>query len=196
MIGADVSGHGLGPGLIMAMPRSVLRAELRRSGSLVDALQATNAVMWEDLVATEAFITLFIGRYDPTTRQLHYVNAGHQPALLAHLDGTTEELDSDGMPFGILASPTFEEKTSQLTPGDLLLIFSDGVVEASSPGGTEFGSQGLRALLTADVRHSAEVTVAHVLRHLADFRVDGTQDDDITLVGLHVARANDASGRG
>jgi sigma-B regulation protein RsbU (phosphoserine phosphatase) len=151
--------------------------------------------MWDDLVATEAFITLFVGRYEPSTQQLHYVNAGHQPALLSRADDTTEELDSDGMPLGILAAPTFEEKVSQLGPGDLLLIFSDGVVEASSPAGVEFGTQGLRALLTADGRHSAEDTVANVLGHLADFRVDGTQDDDITIVGLHVASANDPGGR-
>jgi hypothetical protein len=60
---ADVTGHGLGPGLIMVMTRSVLRAELLRFGSLSDALRATNSVMWDDLVATEAFITVFAAQY-------------------------------------------------------------------------------------------------------------------------------------
>ncbi len=188
---ADVAGHGLGPGLIMAMTRSVLRAELRRSGSLTDVLQATNAVMWDDLVATEAFITLFVGRYEPTKQQLRYVNAGHQPALLRHADGTVKELDSDGMPFGILASPRFEEKTEQLASGDLLLIFSDGVVDASSPMGVAFGSDGLKALLAAGGSQSADQTVTHVLAHLAGLRADGSQDDDITLVGLHVLPTSD-----
>ena len=97
---ADVAGHGLGPGLIMVMARSVFRAELRHASSLAAALQATNTVMWDDLVATETFITAFVARYQPHTRVLQYADAGHQPALLRHTDGSIEELTSDGLPLG------------------------------------------------------------------------------------------------
>jgi serine phosphatase RsbU (regulator of sigma subunit) len=182
---ADVTGHGLGPGLIMAMTRSVLRAELRRLGSLSEALQATNAVMWDDLVATEAFITVFAARYEPHTRCLNYVNAGHQPALLHRADGTADELNSDGMPFGIVPSPGYEESTRQLAPGDAVLMFSDGVVEASSPEGVSYGTGALHALLAQGTR-SASNLLTRVLADLAAFQGFGVQDDDITIVALHV----------
>ena len=89
---ADVAGHGLGPGLIMVMARSAFRAELRHAPSLAAALHATNTVIWDDLVATETFITLFVARYQPDTRVLQYADAGHQPALLRHTNGSIEEL--------------------------------------------------------------------------------------------------------
>ena len=182
---ADVTGHGLGPGLIMAMTRSVLRAELRRLGSLSEALQATNAVMWDDLVATEAFITVFAARYEPHTRSLSYVNAGHQPALLHRADGSADELKSDGMPFGIVPSPSYQESTRQLAPGDAVLMFSDGVVEATSPEGVPYGTSGLQALLALGTR-SASNLVTRVLADLTAFQDSGVQDDDITIVALHV----------
>lgn len=182
---ADVTGHGLGPGLIMAMTRSVLRAELRRLGSLSEALQATNAVMWDDLVATEAFITVFAARYEPHTRCLNYVNAGHQPALLHRADGSGDELNSDGMPFGIVPSPGYEESSRQLAPGDAVLMFSDGVVESSSPEGVPYGTSGLQALLARGTR-SASNLVTRVLADLTAFQGSGVQDDDITIVALHV----------
>lgn len=66
-------------------------------------------------------------RYDPATRELRYVNGGHHPALLRHPDGSIEELDSDGMPFGLLPDPPYQEGIVVLEPGAPVLIFSDGV---------------------------------------------------------------------
>jgi phosphoserine phosphatase RsbU/P len=182
---ADVTGHGLGPGLIMAMTRSVLRAELRRLGSLSEALQETNAVMWDDLVATECFITVFAARYEPQNRCLHYVNAGHPPALLHGGDGSSDELTSGGMPFGIVPSPNYEESSRQLEPGDVVLMFSDGVVEASSPDGVAYGLGGLSALVAEGTRSASDL-VARVLDDLTAFQGSGVQHDDITVVALHV----------
>ena len=182
---ADVTGHGLGPGLITAMTRSVLRAELRHAGSLSEALQATNAVMWDDLVATEAFITVFAARYVPEVRQLHFVNAGHPPALLRRADGSVDELDSDGLPFGIVPSPVYEERVQQLAADDLVLIFSDGVLEASSPADVAYGGQRLQSLMSHGIP-SAPGLIKRVLADLVSFQGSGVQDDDITVVALHV----------
>jgi serine phosphatase RsbU (regulator of sigma subunit) len=190
---ADVTGHGLGPGLIIAMTRSVLRAELRRLGSLSEALSATNAVMWDDLVATEAFITVFAARYEPQTRFLHYANAGHQRALLHRADGSADELDSDGMPFGIVSSPRYEELTQQLGPGDVVLMFSDGLVEASSPDGIPYGLDRLSALVGPSTRSASDL-VRRVLDDLAAFQRSGVQDDDITVVALHVTDSKQGDG--
>ena len=190
---ADVTGHGLGPGLIMAMTRSVLRAELRRLASLSEALLATNTVMWDDLIATECFITVFAARYEPQTRCLNYVNAGHQPALLHRADGSAGELNSDGMPFGIVPSPGYEERTQQLAPGDVVLMFSDGVVEATSPDGVPYGTGGLHELLAQGTRSASDL-LTRVLSDLDDFQGSGVQDDDITVVALHVTDKREVGG--
>jgi serine phosphatase RsbU (regulator of sigma subunit) len=183
---ADVTGHGLGPGLIMAMTRSVLRAELREAPSLPAAFASTNTVMWDDLVATGVFITLFAVRYHPRTRRLTYVNGGHHPALLRHPDGSVDELDCDGMPLGLLPDPPYEERTEDLEAGALVVIFSDGIVEARAPDGAMYGSARLRELVASAGSGSAEHLVGSVLGDLDDFRSGTAQDDDVTLVVLRV----------
>ncbi len=183
---ADVTGHGLGPGLIMAMTRSVLRAELRGPRSLPEAMASTNTVMWDDLVATAVFITLFAVRYDSGTRQLGYVNGGHHPALLRHPDGSVEELDSDGMPFGLLPDPPYVEGTQVLEPGAVVVIFSDGIVEARAPDGAMYGTPRLRELVSGAGTGTAEDLVAVLLEDLASFRAGTAPDDDVTLVVLRV----------
>jgi phosphoserine phosphatase RsbU/P len=169
------------------MTRSVLRAELLRSGCLNEALQATNSLMWEDLVATEAFITVFTARYEPDLRVLHFANAGHPPALLRHPNGSIEELTCDGMPLGILPSPTYEQARRVLDADDVVLIFSDGVVEASAPDGVAFGMDRLRDLLAGSGDISAADLVARVLAEVAEFQAAGVQEDDITVMALRVA---------
>ncbi len=192
---ADVTGHGLGPGLIMAMTRSVLRAELRGPRSLPSALASTNTVMWDDLVATAVFITLFAVRYDPSTRQLGYVNGGHHPALLRHRDGSVEELDSDGMPLGLIADPPYEEGSRMLEPGALVVIFSDGIVEARAPDATMYGTPRLRELVAKQGNGSAGALVRSLLDDLDRFRGGVTQDDDVTVVVLRVDSPNDRAER-
>ena len=184
---ADVTGHGLGPGLIMAMTRSVLRAQLRSSRSLAEAVLATNSVMWDDLVATSVFITLFAVRYDPRTGKLSYVNGGHHPALLRRRDGSVLDLNADGMPLGVLPDVRYEEGDGHLGPGDALLIFSDGVVEAQSPGGALYGTARLRQLVAKTGNCSAQGLVDTVLNDLERFRSGAKQEDDITLVAANVA---------
>ncbi|MDX6309460.1 MAG: hypothetical protein QOI06_2506 [Nocardioidaceae bacterium] len=183
---ADVTGHGLGPGLIMAMTRSVLRAELRGTASLPGAIAATNSVMWADLVATAAFITIFVVRYDPTTRRLSYVNGGHHPALLRHPDGSVEDLDCDGMPLGLLPDPPYEEGSRMLEPGSTVVIFSDGIVEGQSPEGVMYGTSRLREIITTKGEGPAADLVTCVLDDLQRFQAGATQDDDVTLVVLRV----------
>jgi sigma-B regulation protein RsbU (phosphoserine phosphatase) len=141
--------------------------------------------MWDDLVATEAFITVFAARYEPKTSCLTYVNAGHQPALLHRSDGSADELSSGGMPFGIVPSPEYEENTRQLAPGDVVLMFSDGVVEASSPAGDPYGTAGLHTVI-AHATSSASDLVTRVLADLADFQGSCMQQDDVTVVALQV----------
>ncbi len=184
---ADVTGHGLGPGMIMAMTRIALRAELSLEQPLPGAIAAANRVMWDDLVATAVFITLYAVRFDSRSRELRYVNGGHHPALLRHLDSSVEDLDSDGMPLGLLPDPPYEEGIRILEPGDLLVMFSDGIVEARAPDTTMYGTQRLRELVAKAGTGSADELLASILEDLGDFRAGVAQDDDVTLVVLQVA---------
>ncbi len=181
---ADVTGHGVGPGLIMAMTRSVLRAELATTSNLPAALTATNTTMWDDLLATGLFITVFCLSFEPSTRQVRFVNGGHHPALLRHPDGRVEELDSDGMPIGLLPDPGYEEGRAELAPGSVVLVFSDGVVETRAPGGELFGTARLVDLLA---EHGGKPDVIdRLLAALAGHRAGAAQQDDVTVVELRV----------
>src|SRR6202789_4091592 len=79
------------------------------------------------------FITFFIGVLDPKTGELTYVNAGHNPPLVAHADGSVEKLEGTGLILGILPMATYQQGVCRMDPGDVLLLFSDGVTEPTSP---------------------------------------------------------------
>jgi sigma-B regulation protein RsbU (phosphoserine phosphatase) len=170
----------------MAMTRIALRAELSGTQSLPVAVAATNLVMWEDLLATGVFITLFAVSFDSSTRQLSYVNGGHHPALLRHPDGSVEDLDSFGMPLGLVPDPSYEEGLRVLEPGDLVVMFSDGIVEARAPDSMMYGTQRLRELVANAGTGSADALLASLLDDLHDFMAGAVQDDDVTLVVLQV----------
>jgi sigma-B regulation protein RsbU (phosphoserine phosphatase) len=187
---ADVSGHGVGPGLMMAMTRTALRRELTGECGLPSALEAVNHLMWDDMVATGLFITLFCIRYDSHTGVLSYVNAGHHPALLRRADGVVEPLDGDGYPVGLIPDPSYEETTVVLGGGDAVLLFTDGVVEERSATGTMFGSDRL----TETVGRTDGDIIGSVLHAVEGFRRAAPQQDDITLVELRRERAGNPGG--
>lgn len=181
---ADVTGHGVGPALIMAMTRSVLRAEFHNSASLTAALTATNATMWEDLLATGLFITVFALTFDPDSGRVRFVNGGHHPALLRHPDGRVEELDSEGMPIGLLPDPGYEDGEAVPEPGSVLLLFSDGVVETRAPDGRLFGTPRLVEFLREEGTHPH--LVDGLLAELEKYRAGAPQQDDVTVVEVRI----------
>ena len=182
---ADVSGHGVGPGMMMAMTRTALRRELQDGTSLAQALAATNRLLWDDLLATGLFITLFCVHYDPGTRRLTYVNAGHHPAMLRRADGRVEQLDGDGYPLGLIPDPTFDEPSVLLEDGDAVLLFTDGIVEERAPSGELFGTARL-----VDVVTGAGTSLRDTVLAAAEAYRDGAaQLDDVTLLELRVGGA-------
>ena len=177
---ADVSGHGIGPGLMMAMTRSALRHELQSGASLSQAMAATNKMMWDDLLATGLFITVFGIHYEFATGKTRFVNGGHHPALLRRADGTVEPLDGDGYPLGLLPDATFEEPSVVVEPGDSVVLFTDGIVEERAPSGEMFGTHRLVRLLCDTAGPASDA----ILEALQVWRDGGPQLDDVTLVEL------------
>jgi sigma-B regulation protein RsbU (phosphoserine phosphatase) len=181
---ADVAGHSIGSALLMAMARSVLRREVAMGHSPAAVLGATNEAMYSDLVNAGLFITMFCAVYEPQTAQLTYANAGHNPPVLARNEAGVEELDADGAAIGFLEQVDFEELATTVEPGDCLLLYTDGAVEALDPIGEPFGEERLYETVSTMAPAGAEAVVNGIVQVLNDFTGGGHQRDDITLVAL------------
>jgi sigma-B regulation protein RsbU (phosphoserine phosphatase) len=186
---ADVAGHSISSALLMATGRSTLRREIAAGASPAGVLAATNRTMYGDLVTTELFITMFCVRYDPASRLLEYANAGHNPPLLRSGDDVVE-LDADGVAIGILDAVDFEERSIAMAPGDRLLLYTDGAMEALDENGEQFGEARLHALMLADRELTPARFVEHVYAAVGAHAGDAAQQDDITLVALQAEEPN------
>ena len=146
---ADVSGHSISSALLMAMARAIIRDRIAMGLAAHDVLEATNAAMHEDLANACLFITVFCASYDVATGSLTFASGGHNPPLVRRADGRVETLDADGLPIGVLPRVGFELGRCRLDPGDLILLYTDGVVEAGEEHGEPFGEQRLIELVAA-----------------------------------------------
>lgn len=174
---ADVSGKGVAAALLMANLQACFRSQpqeaLQHPASL---LRAVNKQFYES-TPPEHFATLFFGCTDGRSRQLRYANCGHPAPFLVRADGAVERLESTATVLGVFANWSSEERTVDLGPGDMLALFSDGVIEAGMQTGAEFGEDGLLRVLQSNRAGTAEALVAAVLAAVA-----GDRHDDATVV--------------
>jgi serine phosphatase RsbU (regulator of sigma subunit) len=186
LVVADVAGHSVGSGLLMAMGRSVIRREVLERKSPSEVLAATNAMLFDDLVRAGLFITLACARYEPSTRRLAVANGAHNPPLLRRIDGDVVELDADGMAVGMIDGAEYEETEVVLEPGSVVLLYTDGVTEARNAAGEQFGEARLKELL-ADAGRLAPMDVIGRITQAVREQVGGDQQqDDVTVVVLVV----------
>jgi phosphoserine phosphatase RsbU/P len=179
----DVMGKGMPAALMMATVRAAMRSVVRHSAP-ASAIQDVAAALLQDLERAEGFVTLFLGRLDLASGQLAYVDAGHGLTLLLRADGRFETLESRGMPLGVLPDERYQEGTAQLAPGDMLVLYSDGLTDAW-PASTD--RPGLIAGRLAGVP-SASAALETLLAACAS----GTPlPDDLTVV---VLRRQEAGG--
>jgi len=184
---ADVSGHGVGSALMMAITRGVLRSEIARARSPAEALASTNAAMYEDLSQAELFITAFYASYDKKTRTLAYANGGHNlPFVWRVREGQRTLLNAEGMLIGVLKDVSYEERTFQLQPGDVLVFYTDGVTEAMNEQGEPFGEERLYRLVQEKGHLSAPALLDEICRRVRQFSGGVAQHDDITIVIMKV----------
>jgi sigma-B regulation protein RsbU (phosphoserine phosphatase) len=181
---ADVAGHSIGSALLMAMARSILRREIIQGQPPSEVLRATNEAMYTDLVNAGLFITMFCAVYDPAAGLLTFANAGHNPPVLARADGSSLELDGDGAAVGFLPEVEFEELSETIGPGDCLLLYTDGVVEAMDPVEEAFGEERLTELVATMSAGGAQALIQAVVDALNDFTAGGHQRDDITMIAV------------
>jgi phosphoserine phosphatase RsbU/P len=185
MLVGDASGKGVAAALMMASVQASLRTAALLTGSnLAALLGVVNVQAYASSVAGR-YATLFYCVLDHGTRTLRYVNAGHNPPVVLHADGSIDWLEPSGGPVGLFADATWEERVVQLRPGDSVLAYTDGVTETSGSSGEEWGVDGLLRAANSCERRSANGLVHTILDAMDEFS-RGIQTDDATLAVLSV----------
>jgi phosphoserine phosphatase RsbU/P len=128
------------------------------------------------------FTTAFLAEYDPATRILAYVNAGHNNPILRRVSGVIERLDAGGLPLGILPDATYASAEVVLAPGDWLAIFTDGLVEAENQFAAPYGEDRLLAAINAGIAVTPEVLLQQIILSVNNFVGTTPQHDDITCM--------------
>ncbi|HZN06958.1 MAG TPA: SpoIIE family protein phosphatase [Pyrinomonadaceae bacterium] len=177
----DVSGKGTAAALLMSSLHAAIHAQSASHDSLVATISAVNRYLADNIPANR-FVTLFYAELDPESGALSFLNAGHNPPLIVHAAGTVEQLASGGLPLGIKRDAEYREGRTQLQAGDVLVIYSDGVTEAVSPSGEEFGPTRLYEVVQRNVEASAAGIRDRIESSLTKFAQGTSAADDITLV--------------
>jgi sigma-B regulation protein RsbU (phosphoserine phosphatase) len=177
---ADVSGKGVPAALIMATFRACLRAQVRNDFSIRVILRKVNYLLWESLDSSQ-YVTAIYGVLDPASRRFSYGDAGHNPALLIHADGTYEELSCGNTVLGLFEDRKYIECYCILQPGDIIVLYTDGLTEAGQDG-EEFGL----ARLIETVQRQREAPAQELARAIYDaartFASPAPLGDDLTVV--------------
>jgi phosphoserine phosphatase RsbU/P len=178
----DVAGKGMPASLLMSSLQARVQVLFDDPTNLAALVTRLNRIISSNCPSNR-FITFFIGVLEPKTGELTYVNAGHNPPLVAHADGSVEKLEGTGLILGILPVAVYQQKTCHLDLGDVLLLFSDGVTEPVRPGtDEEFGEDRLARELTGLRDQDAESIIKSVNQKLEEFTEGAPPPDDITLV--------------
>jgi serine phosphatase RsbU (regulator of sigma subunit) len=178
---ADASGKGVAAALLMASLQASLRSQCALAmDDLGSLLRAVNRQLCDN-IPDSSFATMFFAEYSDDGRRLRYVNCGHPPALLMHSDGTLARLESTATVLGFSEDWDCTVGEEILSPGDTLLVYSDGATESLGEDGEEFGERHLVDLLRAN-RHLSPSSVAQSVVHALG-RFSGPQfKDDVTVV--------------
>ncbi|HEX6213073.1 MAG TPA: SpoIIE family protein phosphatase [Methylomirabilota bacterium] len=182
---ADISGKGISAALLMASLQANLRAQYAYALEDIPRVLCTVNRIFYDTTAPNHYATLFFGLYDEQSRRLHYANCGHLPPILVRGGGTVERLKVTAPVVGLFEPWTCSTSDVTLAPGDLLVVFTDGVSEAVSDADEEFGEERLIELLRRQGEADAETVLSRIVGAV---RAHGgaSQFDDLTLI---VARA-------
>jgi sigma-B regulation protein RsbU (phosphoserine phosphatase) len=177
----DVSGKGTAAALLMSSLHAAIHAQTGSHDTLVKTISAVNRYL-ADNIPPNRFVTLFYAELDPESGAVSFLNAGHNPPLIVHAAGTVEQLASGGLPLGIRPDAEYREGRTHMQMGDVLVIYSDGVTEAASPSGEEFGPTRLYEVVSRNVDASAAGIRDRIESALTKFSQGTKAADDITLV--------------
>ena len=185
----DVTDKGVPAALVMTAARTMLRTAAQEQASPAEVLARVNELLFSD-IPPNMFVTCFYGLLDPASGRMSFANAGHEPPF-RQAAGSAVELWATGMPLGMMPGTCYEEYDTVIVPGESLLFYSDGLVEAHNKRREMFGFARLQSLLAG--QRDGTLLVDTLLDELQRFTGDGwEQEDDVTLLALHRALAQEA----
>ena len=177
---ADVSGKGVPAALLMAFLRASLRAATHIGYAPQISMTKVNYLLWESIERNQ-FVTAFYGIFDATNRTLSYSNAGHSPALLMAADGTARFEERGGVPLGMFRDTRYYEYFETFDPGQLLVLYTDGVTEAMNSAGEEYGRDRLAEAVRRFRDLSAREMIDLIHRDVTAWTEGQGAHDDVTF---------------
>ena len=177
---ADVSGKGVPAALLMAFLRASLRAATHIGYSPHISMSKVNYLLWESIERNQ-FVTAFYGVLDATNRTLAYSNAGHNPPILMDADGNARFEERGGVPLGVFRDSRYYEYYETIKPGQIMVLYTDGVTEATNAAGDEYGPDRL----VEAVRHARDLPAREIIDFLHRDLMEWTEGlgthDDVTF---------------
>lgn len=181
---ADVSDKGIAAAMFMALSRTILRTMTIGKHSPREAVERANEVILAD-ARSDMFVTVFHAELNPHRHQLAFVNAGHNPPLYYHAArGQLTTLKGHGIALGVLPTITLDEHTIDLSPGDVLLMYTDGVTDAINEREEEFGDERLADLVMANAHKNADELIDEIKRAVTEYAGEHVYFDDLTMIAL------------
>ena len=168
--------------MIANVQSSLRTAALFAGNDMAALLKAVNLQVHASSLA-DRYATLFYGVFDGAARTLRYVNAGHNPPMVVRRDNSISWLETGGAPIGMFPDSNYEVGAVQLIPGDLVLAYTDGVIEAVNPAGEEWGVEGLRRAAAESFKQCADDIVHSIFASMDEFS-RAHQGDDATVAVL------------
>jgi phosphoserine phosphatase RsbU/P len=179
---ADVAGKSVPAALLMATLQASLRTIAGENAPLADLVARLNRYACAHSLNGLRFTTAVLSEYNPASRRLTCVNAGHNAPILRRANGTLETLEVGGLPLGIRLDRNYETASLELSPGDTLIFFTDGVVEAFNESGEEFGNERWLSTIRNLPDWDAQQTLQFLMKRVDDFVGATRQSDDITCL--------------
>jgi phosphoserine phosphatase RsbU/P len=179
----DVAGKGSPAALLMALLLAMLRTLVDEGLEPQALVERLNLQIWRHSPASR-FITIFYAVYDPSTGALAYVNAGQNPPLIHRRDGTFERLGATGVALGLFDRSTYASVETRIEPGELLILYSDGITEAENPDGQPFEETGLQGIVVHYRADSPADLGTHMLKAVAQHAQASRFVDDLTILIL------------
>ena len=178
---ADVSGKGVPASLLMSFLRASLRAAIHIGYAPNVGMAKVNYLLWES-IEPHQFVTAFYGMLDATNRTLAFVNAGHNPPLVLDGDGSTRFIERGGLPLGLFKDTRYYEYYLPIDAGQILVLYTDGATEATSPEGEEYGRTRLVEAVRACRDRRARDMIDYIYNDIFEWSGGRGATDDVTFV--------------
>jgi serine phosphatase RsbU (regulator of sigma subunit) len=177
----DVSGKGLPAALLVANLQATLRGQTLVESQVSEKIERSNKLMHRS-TDVEKFATLFYGMLKVGTHEMTFVNAGHEPPFVFTASGERRRLESGGLAISVIDDFPYTQETLSFAPGDVLVVYSDGVTDAINTSDEPFEAERLAAVVMKHLREPASIIVDHIVQAVAAYSKGAPQIDDITVV--------------